>query len=213
MWPNLGACSLRHRSAAARVLVALWCVFGLAACGRRMPNPPTGSTKIPSYNPKPVAPRWHWVPLPSNDLPLTHDASRLGSATGQGSFGGYDRYREVALAGRRGEPAAELVKAEAAAILGRGWRLGSTITVGVRGTATSVPIGTPGAIASFNGPRHHEWVNLSVYTTMAAIDNQDIGPPLDPGRSIRDALRTHRPVLDVMSAQRSYKPVPQNELS
>lgn len=193
--------------------MALCSVIGLAACGTSTPRAPSTGPKIPSYNPQPVSPRWHWVPLPGTDLPLTQDASRLGSATGLGGLDGYDRYREVALAGRRGEPPADLIKAEAAALRRRGWRLGSSIViVGPRPGFKPVPISTPGAIVSFNGPRHHEWISLSVYTTFASVYD-DIGPPLDAGRKIRDALRGHRPVLDLNSAQRSYKPVPENELS
>ena len=184
----------------------LCCALGLAACG-------TSKPRAAIALPKPIPPRWHWVALPSEDLPLTKDGSRLATATGLGGLDGYDRYREVALAGARGEPAAELVRMEVAALRSRGWRLASsTVTVGPQAKSKSVPIGTPGAIENFDGPRDHEVVSLWVHTTIGAVNN-DIGPPLDVGRKIRNAVRAHRPVLDLKSAQRSYKPLSPQALS
>jgi hypothetical protein len=162
---------------------------------------------------KPIPPRWHWVALPSKDLPLTKDGSMLAAATGLGGLDGYDRYREVALAGARGEPATELMRMEAAALRSRGWRLASsTATIGPQAESKRVPIGTPGAIVNFNGPRDHEFVSLWVHTSIRAVNN-DMGPPLDAGRKIRNAVRAHRPVMDLNSAQRSYKPLSSRALS
>jgi hypothetical protein len=153
------------------------------------------------------------VPLPGKDLPLTQDGSQLASATGLGGLDGYDRYREVALAGGRGEPAAALMRMEAAALRSRGWRLASsTVTSGPRAKDKRVPIGTPGAIVIFNGPHDHEFVSLWVHTSISAVNN-DMGPPLDAGQKIRDAVRAHRPVLDLDSAQRSYKRLTHRELN
>jgi hypothetical protein len=186
--------------------VLLCCALGLAACG-------TSKPRAPLTLPKPIPPRWHWVALPSKDLPLTKDGSRLATATGLGGLDGYDRYREVALAGARGEPAAELMRMEAAALRSRGWRLvSSTVTSGPKAKSKFVPIGTPDAIVKFNGPRDHEVVSLWVHTSIPAVNN-DIGPPLQDGQKIRNAVRAHRPVLDVTSAQRSYKPLSAQALS
>ncbi len=184
----------------------LGCALGLAACGTSQPR---RSMALP----KPIPPRWHWVPLPGIDLPLTQDGSQLASATGLGGLDGYDRYREVALAGRRGEPAAALMRMEAVALRSRGWRLASsTVARGPRATDERVPIGTPGAIVIFNGPHDHEFVSLWVHTSISAV-KIDMGPPLDAGRKIRDAVRAHRPVLDLDSGRRSYKRLTQRELN
>jgi hypothetical protein len=102
---------------------------------------------------------------------------------------------------------------EAASLRSRGWRLASsTLLIGPQARSKSVPIGTPGASAIFNGPRDHEFVSLWVDSSIRAVNN-DVGPPLDPGRKIRNAVRAHRPVLVMNSARRSYKPVPLQELS
>jgi hypothetical protein len=102
---------------------------------------------------------------------------------------------------------------EAAALRTRGWRLASsTITIGPQAKDKSVPIGTPGAIVIFNGPHDHEVVSLWVHTSIRAVNN-DMGPPLDAGRKIRNAVQAHRPVLDISSAQRSYKPLSPQALS
>lgn len=103
------------------------------------------------------------------------------------------------------------MRMEAAALRSRVWRLASsTITVGPQAKSKSVPIGTPDAIVIFSGPHDHEVVSLWVCTSIRAVNN-DMGPPLDAGRKIRNAVRAHRPVLDIKSAQRSYKRLTQRE--
>lgn len=143
-------------------------------------------------------------------IPAAHQGRFAAAATGLGGLDGYDRYREVALVGARGEPGADLMRMEAAALRSRGWWLFASYG---SGKSKHVPIGTPGAIVIFNGPRDHEFVSLSVYTSIRTLNNGSMGPPLDPGPKIRRALRAHRPVLDMNSAQRSYKPLTQRELN
>ena len=68
------------------------------------------------------------------------------------------------------------------------------------------------AIVICNGPRDREVVLLWVHASIPAVNN-DMGPPLDAGRKIRNAVRAHRLALDINSAERSYKPLSPQALS